>query len=163
MKLASACQTDVVIDTNVFSHADNPAAPLARDSLDVLMWLQLADVLLVLDNTGKGNPAGPSTSLLATEYQNTLSPQGFALTLITSLLSTGRCKFVKRPAQATAATIRSLVPNNSRDRAVLGAACGAQDGVLVSNDYQDFTIAVRTAASTSLAVAIVDSSQCDCT
>ena len=158
MNLRASCDVDVVIDTNVLSHSDNANAPMHASAMDVIMWLRASSLQLVLDDQGKTAP-DPSTSVLYAEYRRTLAPQGFAITVFMSLLSTGRVSFSRRPAKADRDTIRRLVPRNTRDQAVLGAAIGSTNKVLVSNDDDDFDNSAREAADTEWGVSIVSSDE----
>ena len=55
--------------------------------------------------------------------------------------------------------IRRLIHNNVNDRAVLGAAHGSSDRVLVSNDTADFSESVRDSAWDELKVNIITSAE----
>lgn len=159
MRLAARCGEGVVIDTNVMAHADNAGDARHPSSFAVAAWLRdHPTVLLVLDDQGKKKP-DPATSVLFSEYRETLSPQGFALTLIMTLLASGRVAFAERPDRETRESIAALVPRNKPDRAVLGAACGCADHTLVSNDYDDFPDAVRDRCAEELGVEILDSAE----
>ncbi|NMH97963.1 hypothetical protein [Pseudonocardia acidicola] len=159
--LKDKCRRDIVIDTNVLVHAagGGGAAEEKDSSLAILAWLsETTEVLWVLDDQGKRAP-DLSTSVLASEYNSSLPPQSIGLALLTSFLLSNRVSFSPRPSQADAKVIRRLVPNNTRDRAVLGAAIGAQDKVLVSNDYADFSVDVREQAKENFGASIHDSTE----
>ena len=134
------CRRDIVVDTNVFGHADNSGERRHAASLALLVWLREADtVRLVLDHQGKSEPDPEKTSVLYMEYRDTLSPQGLGAALVSHLLATAeRHRFVPRPSHQVSEQIRALVPRNKRDRAVLGAAAGSLDRLLASNDLTDF-------------------------
>ena len=159
MRMSERCKVDIVIDTNVLSYADNFQVAFEPTCLALLEWLADSNLAWVLDDNGKSAP-DPMTSVLYAEYTSTLSPQGYALTLFTHFLITGRCSFVRRPDQATAQKIRRLVPKNARDRTILGAAVGSYDRILVSSDYADFPDAVRYEAARHLNVDIMDPGEC---
>lgn len=159
MRLASQCAAGVVIDTNVLAHSENPGNASHPSAFAVVEWIRdHATMTLVLDDQGKAKP-NLVTSLLFAEYRNTLQPLGFALTVVGALLSSGRVDFADRPDQSTRRTIRELVPQNSKDQAVLGAACGCVDRTLVSNDYTDFPDDVRDACRSRLNVEVFDSDE----
>lgn len=149
---------DIVVDTNILSHANNNNVDMQLSSLAILQWLLENELKLVLDNTGKGAP-NPNTSVLYAEYMNTLPPQSPAITLLTHCLSSGRVYFAPRPSKDIQDKIRRLVPKNKKDCAVLGAAFGSSSRQLVSNDLNDFTQSVRKDSKKSLEVDIRTASE----
>ena len=158
MIVASQCTTDVVLDTNVLSHADNAGAPQHESALRVLEWMSGCDVLWILDDQGKSAP-DPATSVLYSEYRRTLAPQGYAITLFIACLGSNRIRFARRPDRPIRESVKRLVPRNTRDQAVLGAAHGSTDRVLVSNDMRDFSPRVREDTKHELSVMILDSDE----
>ncbi|MFF3963358.1 hypothetical protein ACFYZI_17525 [Streptomyces griseorubiginosus] len=124
-------------------------------ALKFLQWLAAnPEVMWVLDDNGKKAP-NVSTSTLYSEYHSTLPPQSFPLALLANFLTFGRVKFSARPDQGTRNKIRNLVPRNRMDQVVLGAAFGADDRLLVSNDEDDFSPDVREAVLADLGVLII--------
>lgn len=159
MIVKSRCRAGLVVDTNVMAHADHKGTANHDSALVLLTWLRDHESIhLVLDDQGKAAP-DLSTSVLATEYRATLSPQGFALNLFAALLGSKRVAFADRPDYTTRRCIAKLVPGNTADRAVLGAATGCQDKLLVSNDFGDFPHDVRDACRDELGVDVMDSDQ----
>lgn len=158
MRVASECAVDVVLDTNVLSHADNGNAAEHATALAVLGWMDDSEVTWVLDDQGKNAP-DPQTSVLYAEYRATLAPQGFAISVFIRCLGFGRVAFSPRPDREMRAKLRALVPANVKDQAVLGAAVGSTNKVLVSNDLRDFSPAVRATADSALDVLILDSGE----
>ncbi|WP_282858230.1 hypothetical protein [Pseudoclavibacter helvolus] len=156
MKLADICPIDIILDTNVLSHADNPASPNQVSALQVVSWMRDTSALWVLDDNGKSAP-DPWTSVLYLEYQETLPPQGASITLFLACLQSGRIKFSPRPNHVDRKAIEKLVPRNKRDRAVLGAAHGSESKILVSNDLSDFSEKVRKSALKELGVSVLHS------
>jgi hypothetical protein len=120
--------------------------------------LNCCDLTWILDDNGKAAP-DKHTSLLYAEYNQTLSPQGFPLTLFQFCLANGRVAFAKRPDQGVREAITRLIPRNKKDRVVLGAACGSADRVLVSNDNDDFSQTARREAYDLLQVVILDTAE----
>jgi len=156
--LNEVCEADVVLDTNVLSHAENPGVEQQESALAVLDWMRNSDVRWVLDDQGKTAP-DPKTSLLFQEYRATLSPQSASLRLLIDFLSSQRVVFAPRPGQSVRDCIRRLIQNNVNDRAVLGAAHGSRDRVLVSNDTADFSESVRDSVWQQLEVNIITSAE----
>ncbi len=160
MKLKDVCTNDIVVDTNVLSHAHNPSAPSHESALGVVQWIASSGVLWILDDQGKGAP-DPSTSVLFSEYNSTLPPQSFALVLLTAFLAGGRVKFAPRPGHADRKAIQKLVSRNTNDQAILGATIGCSNRVLISNDEDDFSEKVRASAKRAWGAAILLSDELD--
>lgn len=156
MRTTSACSADLVLDTNVLSHADNPASSSQQSALEVIEWMRDSTVFWILDDNGKNQP-DPFTSQLYAEYTQTLSPMGASLQLFIACLAGGRIRFAPRPGEALRNNVRKLVPKNKKDQVILGATAGTEDKVLVSNDEDDFHTAARKDIHKKLAVTILRS------
>ena len=161
MKIADIGLTDVVIDTNVLSHADNPASNNQASALALLSWMSTSSIHWVLDDNGKHQP-DPTTSLLYHEYQQTLAPQGLAIQIFTACLMNKRVRFSQRPTQVVRDEIRKLIAKNKKDQVVLGAACGSESKTLFTNDFNDFSDKVRDHVQKKLSVDIFRSTEVDC-
>ncbi|WP_137769518.1 hypothetical protein [Brachybacterium sp. SGAir0954] len=161
MRIAERCKRDIVIDTNVLSHADNPASPLQANASELLGWMRDSAVKWVLDDNGKSQP-DPHTSLLFAEYRETLPPGGVGLQLLIFCLANGRVVFANRPDDALRKEIRKLIPKNRKDQVVLGAAAGSRDRLLASNDYADFTSVVRKVLHKKHSIDVVAVDELDC-
>lgn len=158
MTIADLCNEDIVLDTNVLSHAENPGSVNQESALAVLHWMMKSNTLWVLDDNGKDAP-NPWTSILYVEYHETLPPQSLSLLLLQTCLQSERVKFAARPTRVDREIIERLIPRNKRDRAVLGAARGSTDRILVSNDEADFDAATRKAVKKVLGVQILNSAE----
>jgi hypothetical protein len=145
---------DVVVDTNVLAHSENPNNPFHADSLDFLAWLgEQRDRYWAMDDNGKAAPV-LDTSLLWCEYRTTLAPTATALLLFAQLLQAGRVCFADRPNQQQRQRINKLVPHNRKDRVVLGTAVNSGSRWLVTSDENDFSADVRTACARDLGVLV---------
>jgi hypothetical protein len=160
MRIDDACSTDVVLDTNVLSHADNPGSSYQASARNVLDWMRSCEAYWVLDDNGKRQP-DPHTSQLFLEYKQTLPPMGASIQLFAACLARGRVWFAPRPGQSVRDNIRQLVPRNKKDQVILGAAAGSRDKVLISNDESDFSNSVRKKALSRLNVTILHSEDID--
>ena len=159
MRIITECPTDVVLDTNALSHAEQPSKATHQSSLRLIEWLRdESDVRWILDDQGKNAP-DPTTSLLASEYWATLKPGGASLNVFTAYLGSGRVGFAPRPNSSVRKVIQTLVPRNKKDRAVLGAAVGSADRVLISNDYDDFPSNIRERCLGDLCVQVLDTDE----
>ncbi|MFI8192796.1 hypothetical protein ACIF8T_29175 [Streptomyces sp. NPDC085946] len=152
--IGEICPKDFVIDTCVLAHACQANYPLHESAFSLIEWLGgQSKSQWVLDDNGKKAPAA-ETSLLYAEYHSTLSPQSLPLVLLARYMRFGLVKFSPRPRQQLRDQIRGMVPKNKKDQVVLGAAAGAEDKVLFSNDEDDFTQEVRRDAEADLGVRI---------
>jgi len=159
MKVEERCTRDVSIDCNVLEHSSNPGVPQFESSVRVMMWMAKSETLIwVLDDQGKAAP-DPSTSVLFSEYGRRLAPQTLAATTLVRYLQNNQVSFSRRPDRTTLKKLREIVPNNKCDQAVLGAALGSIDKVLVSNDWSDFNLAVRVEVEDLFGVAVLDSDE----
>lgn len=155
-ELSTICSSDIVVDTDVLCHSCNPGVPQHSASLSVVEWLEESEtVRWVLDDQGKAQPE-LSTSVLASQYQATLPPQSFAMVVFMHFLASGRIAFSDRPSRRDRERIQRLVPRNKTDQAVMGAALGSVDKVLISNDTDDFSPEVRSDAKATLGILILE-------
>lgn len=160
MRIDDACSNDVVLDTNVLSHADNPGSSYQASAKNVLDWMRSCEAYWVLDDNGKSQP-DPHTSQLFLEYKQTLPPMGASIQLFTACLASGRVWFAPRPGRSVRDNIRQLVPRNKKDQVILGAAAGSKDKVLISNDENDFSNSARKKALSQMNVTILHSEDID--
>ncbi|WP_148639668.1 hypothetical protein [Brachybacterium sp. SW0106-09] len=156
MRASDECTTDLVIDTNILVHASNGNETYYQSSIQIIEWLRDSDVSIVLDDTGKAKP-NPNTSVLYSEYRRHLTPSTLGWIFVSHLMRTGRASFVARPSQAAKKSIEKILPRNKQDRAVLGAAHGSIDKLLLTNDWDDFDQAARKACRKDLQVSVLDS------
>ena len=147
---------DVVVDTNVLGHSDNDGSTRQGECLDFLIWLSgEEDRFWTMDDNGKQAPV-LDTSLLWAEYNDTLSPVGTAMLLFQQMLGLERVCFASRPDQGLRQRLQRSIPNNKRDRVILGAACTSATKWLVTCDESDFTIKVREEYWSDLGVRVTD-------
>lgn len=146
--------SDVVIDTNVLAHSANSTSHYHADALEFLIAVvDQGERYWVLDDNGKAAPL-LETSLLWSEYQQTLAPTSVAMILFQQMLAGGRVCFATRPGEEVRNRIRRLVPGNAKDRVVLGAAVQSGSKWLVTNDEADFSDSVRDVCECDWAVTI---------
>jgi hypothetical protein len=134
---------DIVVDTNVFVHANNPENSYSDESKAFAHTLLAADTALCLDE-GFAADEARNRSRIAAEYWQHLSPGMLGHEVIQTLAAARRVRTVELPTdQNDKRTIRRLVPRDATDRAFLGTAIRSDDRVLVSHDFDDFSDDVR--------------------
>jgi len=148
--------SDLVVDTNVWVHAQNPQEARFQDSLNFLSALQSSEVLICLDRNF--DPTGASnTSLIGTEYLQSIPPTGFSYSVLAYLLASSRVKSIDDAVgQAERKAIERIVPRNKKDRRFLRVAYNSDERHLVSHDFQDFDSKARSMAQRDLNVTIVE-------
>ena len=150
---------DVVVDTNVLAHAENPNDAWFEASRGFFSALLASNVRWCLDE-GFSPVESQNRSRIYSEYRATVLPVDLGMQVLAHLAGTGRVQLVPRPSSAVRQQIRRLVPRNTRDRVFIEVAYGCVDRLLVSHDYADFHDHCRSALRTSLAVDVIDAGSC---
>lgn len=150
---------DVVIDANVWIHAVNESHPESEASRKLVFSLSEHEVIIVFDDTSKNQPA-LETSLIVNEVLGVLGYGSYFQTLVSSLANLGRVRFAPRATGQTKRTCESLLPRNRADQVVLGTACATDSRHLVTNDFADFSTAVRKDIRKGLKVFVDCASEC---
>lgn len=150
---------DVVVDTNVLAHADNPGHAFFESSREFFSALLEAETAWCLDEGFHPLESG-NLSRVYSEYRATVLPIGLGLQVLAHLAATGRIRLVSRANSRVRGQIRRIVPHNTVDRLFVELAYGSTEHVLVSHDYSDFHEDCRTVLLARLGVEIVDAGPC---
>jgi hypothetical protein len=148
---------DVVIDTNVLVHADNPGEERHRDAVELLDQLLEADTKLGIDEGFDIDPQ-KNLSLIGQEYLEKLTPTSLAYLILAHLAQTERVTFIPRSFGAHTRKAVNQILKNKRDRTFVLVAGETENRVLCSHDFKDFGKRKRKDIKTKLGVAIVDAS-----
>jgi hypothetical protein len=135
--------SDLVVDTNVFVHAQNPAEQRFQDALNFLHKLLECDSKIGIDKLFSAG--SQNTSLIGQEYLDNLTPTGFGYAVLVAMLQSGRIKMdipTRVPADVRRLVMREI-PRNKRDRTFAFVTYNTMDRFLVSHDFSDFTQDVR--------------------
>jgi hypothetical protein len=153
---------DVVIDTNVLMHAQNPAEERCADSRRLLESLLAAATMLCVDE-GFADSEAANRSHIGTEYLQTLRAGSLPLVIIAVLGTQGRIRQVpKCTPQRVAKRINQLLRNKA-DRIFLSVAFNSGEKTLVSHDYKDFQVPKRRDIAGELGVNVTEAGPCaDC-
>lgn len=145
--------SDLVVDSNVLSHAQNPGNANFEDAGILLEKLAASSTMLCMDGRftiGVGN-----SSLIGQEYLDNVGFGGVAFATLQFLMQTDRIKVVSvKVPLGEKKIVDSLVPNNKRDRTFVKVAFNSDEQRLVSHDFEDFTESVRTKIRARLGVLI---------
>jgi predicted nucleic acid-binding protein len=125
--------SDIVVDTDVFAHAENPTVDTYDDSREFIETLRGVQTSLCFDNVFNTDTA-KNKSQIASEYFERLPAGSIALVLIAECAAADRISVVGRkvrPEQARA--IRELVRDKS-DHKFIRTAINSQEKLVVSHD-----------------------------
>ena len=146
---------DLVIDTNVWVHAQNPAETRFDSSVDLLKLLLESEVTICVD-VGYDLNESKNASAICCEYFKHISYGSIGLAIFVQLASSGKIKQLqKRSKQNISRKINQLVANKV-DRIFLNVAYNSEDKYLVSHDYRDFQIRKRKTIKKDLTISIVE-------
>jgi len=149
---------DIVIDSNVLAHADNPTDGNHESSTELLRVLLASETLLCVDREfafAHGN-----TSLIGQEYLETVGFGGTGYATLLTLMATSRIKSVPmRLPRDEAKIIEALIrPSKPRDRTFVRVAANSDERTFVSHDWEDFTASVRRDLKRRLAIDTLEAS-----
>ncbi len=149
---------DIVIDTNVLCHADNPSEPRCAASLTLMNTLLVISTNLCVDE-GFALDMTKNRSHICAEYLERLVPGSVPYAVLTHLAAFNRVREVhRRPDWATARRIKQMV-RKARDRIFVGVAHNSAGKTLVSHDFQDFAAAKRHTVKKDIGVSIIEANE----
>jgi hypothetical protein len=149
--------TDVVVDTNVFLHAENEQErrQLSCQELIGLFWE--AKTKLCVDE-GFCFEESKNRSMIGSEYLRHLRAGSIGYALVQYLAANDRIStFSKKVPQSAMKHIRQ-VPDGP-DRAYVRVAHNSTDKTLVSHDFNDIPPTVRERIKHAIDVSIIDSAR----
>jgi len=150
---------DIVIDTNVLMHAQNPDELRFSDARQLIESMLACTTSLCIDRGFDIHPAR-NQSKIGAEYLEKLQPGSLGFALIVSLVEALRLKQTDRlPPRAVSRAINQLI-RNRRDRTFVGVSYNSTERMLISHDYQDFQPAKRGAIRRQLGVRVIDAKDC---
>ena len=150
---------DIVIDTNVLMHAQNPDKPRFSDARQFIERMLECTTSLCVDR-GFDIDHARNQSKIGAEYLDKLQPGSLGFVLIVSFVEAFRLKQTDRlPPRAISRAINQII-SNRRDRTFVGVSYNSTERVLVSHDYQDFQPAKRTSIRRNLSVRVLDAATC---
>jgi len=149
---------DVVVDTNVLLHADDPRQSHQADAQLVLTRLLKGDASLCVDE-GFDLDESRNSSLIGAEYLSHLTATHTATPVIAHLMASGRVTFLpKKTSRAVKQCVDQCV-KKPRDRTFLLIAHNSDDQVLCSHDFEDMQPRKRKHLLAAIDVRILESAQ----
>lgn len=151
--------SDIVIDTNVLLHAQNPNETQFENSSNLINKILGENTSLCIDE-GFSEDESKNKSIIGCEYLSNLQPGSIGLNLIVQLALQQRIKqLTKRAPERIVRKINQII-RNKIDRVFLNVAYNSDEKTLVSHDYIDFQITKRKSILTDLQIQVISS--CDC-
>lgn len=139
---------DLVIDTNVLVHASNCKYEKVDDCLKFIDWLKDSDELVCLDTGTDGH--------IYHEYLLHLPPGSYGFTLLLQLNDENRIRFIDRDIPAAVNTKINKTGIKKTDRIFVRIAYKTIHKILVSQEYEDFTIKNRAHFKKEIGVLILE-------
>ena len=152
---------DLVVDTNVLLHAENPEEDCFAAAIDLLEEILGSETRLCVDNRFDLDK-GRNRSMIGWEYLNHLRFGSYAFTFLATMLREQRVIGVPRFPERRRKRIIFRLVGPSRDRTFVGVTCNSHENVLVSHDFRDFGRTKRSTLDRLLGVTVccsVDLSQ----
>ena len=151
--------SDIVIDTNVLLHAQNPNETRFVNSSNLINKILEENTNLCIDE-GFSEDESKNESIIGNEYLSNLQPGSIGQSLIVQLVSQQRIKqLTKRAPERIVSKINQLIRNKT-DRVFLNIAYNSDEKTLVSHDYKDFHKTKRRFIATNLQIQVIEA--CDC-
>ena len=148
---------DLVVDSNVLSHAQNPEDSHFVEAGILLEKLAASTTLLCMD--GRFTIGAGNSSLIGQEYLDNVGFGGPAFATLQLLMQTNRIKVVSaKVSLGHKKIVDSLVPNNKRDRTFIKVAFNSHEQRLASHDFADFPRSIRRKIRDKLGVVVQEAS-----
>ena len=150
---------DVVVDTNVWVHSQNPSDKNFQEAVAFLKGLWESSTKLCVDRffdiTGSQN-----SSLIGHEYIEHVRPTGVGYTILSAMYASARVKSVPdKVPEDVRKFVEKTIPRNKHDRRFVVVAYNSDERRLVSHDNDDFGEDVRAGIGKRLGVSIQMSSE----
>lgn len=145
---------DLVVDANVWAHAQNPAQPLFTASQHLLQEL-IADGRPLVFDEGLDEDPGKNRSKIFAEYANCIGVETAVARLFAYLLGNGQWRETPRQVPANIwQAIKELVAEDMSDAVYVCVAYNSDDQHLISNDSVVFPEENRERIKKSLGVRV---------
>ena len=147
---------DIVIDTNVLGHAQNPSEPRFAASVAFLQALLESSTDICLD--GIFAFGGANRSLMGQEYIDNIGFGSVSYVALTRLLESGRIRAISVKVKQDIKRYIETEIRNVRDRTFIRVTYNSEEMRLASHDRIDFPDDVRDRFRHRLGVLIRDAS-----
>jgi predicted nucleic acid-binding protein len=146
---------DIVIDTNVLMHAENPNEVRSESAAKLIRTLLSCRAKLCVDE-GFAIEESRNRSLIAGEYLERLRAGGVGLAFIVHLARNGRVSEVSSKVEQSLARFLTRRVSDKRDRTFLRVAANAHDRLMTSHDFSDLPLGKRREIRSISGIRILD-------
>jgi hypothetical protein len=146
--------TDIVVDTNVFGHAQNPSEPRFASSVAFLQSLLESSTDMCIDAVFAFG--GANRSLIGQEYIANIGFGSVSYVVLQRLLESGRIRIVSIKVTQDVKKFIEVEIRNVRDRTFLRVTYNSEERQMASHDRIDFTDHFRDLCRRRLGISIQD-------
>jgi predicted nucleic acid-binding protein len=150
---------DVVVDTNVLVHAQNPKEQRFEDSTNLIDNILNSNTDLCVDE-GFSEEEAKNKSAIGSEYFDKLCFGSVGFTLIVQLAHQNRIKQLGRRAPYKTSRRIIQILRNKADRNFLNVAYNSVEKVFVSHDFIDFQQPKKDRILSDFNIQVIEA--CDC-
>ena len=151
---------DIIVDTNVFMHADNEKEMRCAASRKFVESLLKCKALLCVD-TGFSTVESENRSYIGQEYLTKLIFGGIGYSAVATLAMTQRVKFVEKKIDAQVSRKINQLVTDKTDRIFVRVAVNSTDSTVVSHDFQAFSDAARANLRKKISVTVLAADECE--
>jgi predicted nucleic acid-binding protein len=149
--------SDVVIDTDVMLHAENPEVQRHSDSRRLLNELRSCETFLCLDE-GFEPEESKNRSAIASEYLSRLPPGSLGLILLSECATSRRIRLLPTKVERAANRLINQLVYDPTDRKFVKVACNSNEKVVTTHDRHISD--ARAELNRRLAVRVLDAGEC---
>jgi predicted nucleic acid-binding protein len=147
---------DIVVDTNVFLHADDPRQEnRQQEAIEFLNRLVEVSTSIAVDE-GFDVDESKNRSQIGYEYLTNLTAVSLGMRVIVALVSGDRVETKSRSLNVAAKKRINQLIRKKSDRAFLAVACNSNSKILCSHDFEDFQKPKRKTIRKDLGVTICE-------
>jgi hypothetical protein len=150
---------DLVVDTNVWVHQNNPDHEFSVASHEFCLAILESTASICVDE-GFSLDSAHNTSIIGHEYIEHVRRVFLAYDILVKLLSDGRVRFVSNQVDEATRRVVNTHIGNSHDRVFVRVAFNSEEHILVSHDFDDFPTAVRREIDRRVGVRIETAERC---
>jgi hypothetical protein len=149
---------DIVVDTNVFVHADHGDESRKHSAIAFLTALQASNTSICVDE-GFDLDEAKNASLIAYEYLKHLRAGMLGFAIVAHLAQNQRVRMLSRKVRQSDKQGLERKIANKRDRTFVMVAINSHEQHLVSHDFDDFPSPIRTWIKNELDVLVLTASE----
>lgn len=149
---------DIVIDTNVWAHSQNPEEKRFSSAVTLLEILLNKNILLCVDE-GYSDEESKNTSAICCEYLKYMTYGSLALSVFSHIASNGRLSQLEKKSSTRTSKIINQLISNKVDRIFLNVSYNSIEKCLISHDFVDFQKRKRKVIKKELSISVLEASE----